>query len=261
METLKRTPELVKKLAKVKGVASDIDGTITINREGYLIPFEAVEGIRLLKKFSIPLFFISANAFPVVFALARYLGANGFVAENGCMVATLSPERRDLNLVELCNKGEREIAKKLSEVFSDYVREAWQNDYRKYDFALVLKNSETNPQTVFNMIKEYIEKNGLSDRVTVKYSGYAFHITPIGANKLNGLKKLLDMTGIDIKDIAGIGDSAMDLEFIKETGIKVAVANADEELKRAADIVTDYESGYGFAQLCRTIVELKKIRL
>jgi hydroxymethylpyrimidine pyrophosphatase-like HAD family hydrolase len=140
------------------------------------------------------------------------------------------------------------------------VRESWQNEFRKHDFALELIGGAHNAEDTIKEIKRILSDEGLFERIELNYSGYAVHISPKGAGKLAGLKYLLSMQGINISRVAGIGDSAMDWDFIRETGIKVAVSNADEELKEKSDIITDYESGFGFAQLCKAIAEAKLVK-
>lgn len=249
--------EILKKLREAKAIATDIDGTITADRKSYYIPPEVIEGMFLLRKANVKLFFVSANAFPIVYGLARYLGADGVVAENGCIVTSIEKEMRKPSIVELCSESRREIAKLIAEKMPERFRESWQNDFRKYDFALEVLDKNLTTIEIITSIKKLLKENSLDEKVDVNYSGYAVHITPKGAGKLNGLKHLLSTMDIKIEEVVGIGDSYMDWDFIKETGVKVAVANADNELKEKVEIITDFDSGYGFAQLCRIIAEAK----
>ena len=60
-------------------------------------------------------------------------------------------------------------------------------------------------------------------------------------------KNAKDM-GISAKDIMAVGDSENDLEFLEVAGFKVAVANADKELKENADYITTKLHGDGTAE-------------
>jgi hydroxymethylpyrimidine pyrophosphatase-like HAD family hydrolase len=51
-----------------------------------------------------------------------------------------------------------------------------------------------------------------------------------------------------MSDVMAIGDSENDLEFIEHAGFRVAVANADPELKAIADYVTSAAHGEGVAE-------------
>ncbi len=59
------------------------------------------------------------------------------------------------------------------------------------------------------------------------------------ASKAEGLKRLCDFYGMDLSQTVAFGDSMNDIEIIQEAGIGVAMGNAVEELKAAADFVTD----------------------
>ncbi|WP_272985249.1 phosphoglycolate phosphatase [Fervidicoccus fontis] len=260
MDNLKRGVELINKLANIDAIATDVDGTITANRDGYFIPSEVIECIREIRKYNIMLIFVSANAFPVLYGLARYIGAKAIVSENGCIIASLNEHGREMNIYEICGRGYRELVSKIVSEMGDFLKESWQNDYRKYDFALIQKDNRVSHIELMQKIKKIVIKNGYDSKVNVNYSGYAFHITPKEGGKSVGLKKISEILGIELKNTLGIGDSYMDLEFIQLTGVKVAVRNADEDLKRNVDIITDEESGYGFAQICETIIDAKKIK-
>ncbi|MEM3491319.1 MAG: HAD hydrolase family protein, partial [Fervidicoccaceae archaeon] len=213
----------------------------------------------LVKKAGVKIFLVSANAFPIVFGIARYLGFDGVVAENGCIVARIDESVKRPQIKEICRESFREAAKIVAEKLPALFRESWQNDFRKFDFALEVLNSSLSKEEIVSYVKQILEKEGFHDKVDVNYSGYAVHLTPRGAGKLNGLKILLSMFDLGLEEIVGIGDSIMDWDFIREVGIKVSVANGDPELRERVEIVTDYDSGYGFAQLCKTIAEAKLV--
>lgn len=68
-------------------------------------------------------------------------------------------------------------------------------------------------------------------------------------NKGTALLALSKHLGFDIQDTMAIGDAGNDLEMIKIAGIGVAMDNAFEEVKKAADFVTasNEESGVAYA--------------
>jgi Cof subfamily protein (haloacid dehalogenase superfamily) len=63
-------------------------------------------------------------------------------------------------------------------------------------------------------------------------------IMPAGINKGRALKFTAEKLGIDMKNVMAIGDSDNDKEMILEAGLGVAMGNAEEDLKAAADEVT-----------------------
>jgi hydroxymethylpyrimidine pyrophosphatase-like HAD family hydrolase len=72
-----------------------------------------------------------------------------------------------------------------------------------------------------------------------------------------GVRKLIELHGVKKEEVIGIGDSLTDLDMFKEVGIKVAVGNAEEELKKEADIILNLKSGEGVKELVTMILEGK----
>lgn len=58
------------------------------------------------------------------------------------------------------------------------------------------------------------------------------------ATKGNGLRCLADYIGIKIEETMALGDGNNDISMIKSAGVGVAMDNALEEVKRAADFIT-----------------------
>ncbi|MGA2070872.1 MAG: HAD hydrolase family protein [Sedimentisphaerales bacterium] len=76
-------------------------------------------------------------------------------------------------------------------------------------------------------------------------------------DKLKGLKELIKISKTPASQIAYVGDDLPDLPVIRCAGFSAAVANAVDEIKRAADYVTKRKGGQGAV---REIIEyiLKK---
>lgn len=69
------------------------------------------------------------------------------------------------------------------------------------------------------------------------------------ANKGNGILKLGELLGISKKEIMVCGDGGNDLAMIQMAGLGVAMGNASEEIKKAADFITktNEEDGVAYA--------------
>ena len=92
------------------------------------------------------------------------------------------------------------------------------------------------------------EKYG--DRLNIVFSKPFFlEVTDKNASKGAALMKVAEMYGIDPKEVMAIGDSENDLSMIKKAGLGVAMGNAKEKIKKAADFVTlsNDESGAAYA--------------
>lgn len=79
-------------------------------------------------------------------------------------------------------------------------------------------------------------------------------INHVDANKGNALKWLCKKLGIALSELIAFGDGGNDIEMIKTAGCGVAMANACDELKKAADIITKSNDEEGVAY----ILELEK---
>lgn len=68
------------------------------------------------------------------------------------------------------------------------------------------------------------------------------------ATKLNAIKRLANKLGIDRTEIAAFGDDYNDIEMIEYCGTGVAMGNAIEEVRQAADAVTATNNEDGVAR-------------
>jgi hydroxymethylpyrimidine pyrophosphatase-like HAD family hydrolase len=68
---------------------------------------------------------------------------------------------------------------------------------------------------------------------------YFLEIMPKEAGKGTALARVAQMLGIEQKAVMAIGDSMNDEGMIRWAGTGVAMANADERLKKIADMVTE----------------------
>ncbi len=71
------------------------------------------------------------------------------------------------------------------------------------------------------------------------------HVMMGHTKKLPAFESLLAEAGLDASEVAYIGDDLLDLPLVRRAGFSVAVANAVDELKDAADYVTSRSGGSG----------------
>lgn len=72
-----------------------------------------------------------------------------------------------------------------------------------------------------------------------RWSPYFSDITPRGGSKRIGIEKMLARFGIPASETMAFGDGGNDIEMLRFAGTGIAMGNAGEEAKRAADYVTD----------------------
>ena len=73
-------------------------------------------------------------------------------------------------------------------------------------------------------------------------------INDITASKGQALKFLADKLGISLENVLAFGDGTNDISMIKAAGIGVAMGNAADELKEAADYITTDCNNNGVAE-------------
>lgn len=71
---------------------------------------------------------------------------------------------------------------------------------------------------------------------------------PVGADKGQTLKFLVEQLGIERSEVMAIGDGNNDVEMLKYAGIGVAMANGTEAAKNSAKYITDTNENDGVAK-------------
>lgn len=80
--------------------------------------------------------------------------------------------------------------------------------------------------------------SGYSQITSVCGGFHNLEFTKVGNSKGAALRRLARLLGISIEETAACGDSENDLDIIQAAGIGIAMANASEDVKNAADFVT-----------------------
>lgn len=75
-----------------------------------------------------------------------------------------------------------------------------------------------------------------------------FELVAPNVSKWSAIKCLLHAYGISSNEAAAIGDGPNDIEMLTHVGTGVAMGNASEEIKAAADIVTGHHENDGLAE-------------
>lgn len=83
-------------------------------------------------------------------------------------------------------------------------------------------------------------------------------ITSLFATKAKALEKLCETLGLEQENVLAMGDGDNDMPMIEFAGIGVAMANGEEHIKAAADIIADDCNDFGAAKILEQIIESKK---
>lgn len=88
-----------------------------------------------------------------------------------------------------------------------------------------------------------------------RYAGFMCEIAPHGVSKWTGVCHLADDWGIRADQICAVGDDVNDLPMIAAAGLGVAMGNALEVVKAAADRIAPDHDDHGLVQVVEWILE------
>ena len=95
---------------------------------------------------------------------------------------------------------------------------------------------------VLNEIEEYM-KPIVSDKINMFHSALRLlEFCDTDVHKGAGLRYLCEMLKIDVSRTIAVGDNANDVSMIEAAGLGIAVANSEDCVKKAADIVLPFSN-------------------
>ncbi len=210
----------------IKAVVVDVDGTLTdMNKVMFT---SGIEALREVQKRGVPVSLASGNVLPVAYGLSTYMGLQGpIVAENGGVV---SHHERIYQVAEgvLPERAYEHLRSRMpvERLFTDQWRCTEVAIRRSADLDRVRKE-----------LKDW--------NVVIEATGFAIHIMDPGHGKLAGVRKMAEISGIGLSEVAAFGDSDNDVGMLRECGESVAVGNASEVAKAAAKYVSPYNHAAG----------------
>ena len=103
-------------------------------------------------------------------------------------------------------------------------------------------------------LERLLRSHPLADRFDFMRSEQTlFEILPKDTNKGNSIEGLCKYLAIDKSRTIAVGDYNNDVAMLKEAGVGIAVANACENAKAAADIITVSNEDHAIAQIINDI--------
>lgn len=102
------------------------------------------------------------------------------------------------------------------------------------------------PEREKELLKDFLDECSITT-----WGETGIDIIPKGGGKANGIQKYLEQLGIDRSEIMAFGDGENDIDMLKFAGIGVAMGNASDHVKAAADYVTTDIDDDGIAHALR----------
>jgi len=91
----------------------------------------------------------------------------------------------------------------------------------------------------------------LLESVPTSWNPYFCDIIPKGSDKSCGMRVMAEHFGFDMSETMAFGDGNNDIGMIRGAGIGVAMGNAADEVKKAADYVTTADTDFGIPNALR----------
>ncbi len=224
----------------IKAIAIDIDGTLSDEKRR--LGLGAVEKVRELEERGVPIILATGNILCVTESASFFIGTSGpLIAENGGIVTY--PKTRETKYfgdIEKVKEAFSALEKKLD------VEKVMRSELRKTEIA------------IFRTVPAADVKKALKGfDVDVVDTKFAIHIKDTKVNKGAALKEAAKMMGMDVKEIAAIGDSENDREMLEVAGYAISVS--EEGLKDVSDYVTKKRFGAGCEEALEHLLSKNKL--
>jgi Cof subfamily protein (haloacid dehalogenase superfamily) len=264
------TPSPRNSLPKISTLVSDVDGTLVTDDK--VLTVRARAAVAKLHARGINFAIISSRPPRGLDMLLEPLGITTPVCGfNGGVIATrnlavitehlLSPDaaRRAVNLLDTHNvqvwvfSGQNWLVRDCDEPYvrlEEHTVGFQPTVVGNFGQSLDVANKIVGVSREFDILaqRERDVRAALADHATVARSqSYYLDITHPLANKGVALSEIARLLGVQLAEIAVIGDGYNDVAMFERSGLSIAMGNASPAVQRAADFVTDSNRDDGFA--------------
>lgn len=121
------------------------------------------------------------------------------------------------------------------------------HDYQWLKFGFDIKDDKVR-KAIWNELSKRGELEVTNSSLT------NIEVNAAGINKAAAIRKVCERLDIQMDQVMAVGDSLNDLAMIRESGIGVAMGNAQDKVKQSADWVTHSNEDHGVAEAIRRFV-------
>lgn len=223
-------------------IALDMDGTLL--GQNKTISAQNEKWVKAAAQAGVKVTFATGRPIGDVIGYARQLGIDSPLVINNGSEVWRSPD---------VLHSRRELAPELVEGLFEAIREYGEEELDYWAHSVEGKidksNAPADPAAVRWLQFAIRSRNGeLLGRLRDRLAAWnAFEISnshpsniefnAIGVTKASGLLEVCSLLGIEMSRVMAIGDSLNDIPMIRAAGLGVAMGNAQEPVKRAADVV------------------------
>lgn len=260
-------------IKRYKAVFSDIDGTL-LNTD-HQIPPDTKRKIQNINQQGVPYVLVSARMPKGMTAIREELGAKSpMICYSGALV--VDEDDQPIYSVALQSESARKLCKRIGEInpkisINIYSNDHWMaedlNEYwvaQEMDITKVLAEQVSfEDEKIYEEVHKILcmgEKEDIKEleeklvkefpeiRIYKSKDTY-LEIMSMKASKSDAVHMLEQYFGVKQEEIIAFGDGHNDIDMLRYAGLGVAMGNASDEVKEAADYVTDINDNEGVRQV------------
>lgn len=258
-----------------KAIFLDIDGTLVSFRT-HKIPESAKDAVKKARAAGIKVFIATGRPLPFLDNLDD-LEYDGLVCTNGTYIITDKGEvigkhpicKEDIKrLMEYTrNHNMPVIMASENKVFAYGLDSAYDSVKNVFTLLKIPMPKQASAEEAVDMdIMQIIgfftteEEKYVMDEILPNCKAYRWHpafadCISKGRNKAKGIDSVCEYYGIPLSQTMAVGDGGNDIEMIRHAGIGVAMGNAADDVKAAADVVTTSVDEDGVAKAIGSILQ------
>lgn len=240
----------------VKIVFTDLDSTLT--KEPGIIDIKNKIIFKKLKDIGIPVVINTGRALPYIIPICQQFETSNYViSSNGAEIYNIAAKKiiyRSAISKENINKLDEYVDKYKLYFTANGIGRRYTNKEDKVGYIKKQKLEDIEEEIAQVVIQSYsiddmkYLRRDIETETTLKIANKSkqieenqllyYDIVNSDVSKGKALEILCEHLNIDKTKSMAIGDSGNDFEMLKTAGYKVAVANATDDLKEIADIIT-----------------------
>lgn len=242
------------KRQNIKLVALDMDGTLLKSNQE--VSQENQEAIAAAKEKNVDVMLCTGRWLQSCYTYAEELELNTYiVTSNGGEIWTASKELlerhlHDPNLVEEMWSIGNELDVFMWMVSTQKIYHERPEDFLEYDWLKIGFHSDD--QQKLQTIREQLSSKQALE--ITNSSPANIEVNPVGVNKANGIERVCQEMDITMEEVMAVGDSLNDIKMIEQAGIGVAMGNAQDTVKQAADYIVESNENDGVAEAIKRFV-------
>ena len=243
----------------IKALFFDIDGTL-VSMDTHVIPASAVEAITQAKRKGVKVFIATGRPYSIINNIDAILPfIDGYLTANGahCIVGNEVVYHRPISKcdVELILNDATEQDYSCVVVgetaigtfnYKDNNARIYRRtlDIHGVDYHLsideLMQNDILELTPFATVEQEQMLMPRIPNCVSARWHPEFMDVTSRMADKGRGLTAIAQHLGIPLEDCAAFGDGGNDISMIRAAGVGVAMGNAGDDVKQAADFVTTH---------------------